>query len=149
MLALDGRWLPDACHPLPGTVAGLIGISGPYDFLPIRSPTLIEIFGGASRRETQPIEHVRAHPPPALLITGKADRMVDPGNTVRLAKRLREQGGSVRLVEYPLLGHVLAVAAIAVPWPLRLLAPVLGEIDAFVRETVAVARHATTAPATS
>ena len=41
-------------------LAGLIGVSGPYDFLPLRDETLKVIFGGADRPATQPIAHVSA-----------------------------------------------------------------------------------------
>ncbi|MBN9023922.1 MAG: alpha/beta hydrolase [Rhizobiales bacterium] len=64
MIALDGRWLAETGSPVP--VAGLLGLSGPYDFLPIRDPALIRAFGGANRPETQPIDHVGPRPPPAL-----------------------------------------------------------------------------------
>ena len=134
MLALDGRWL--AAGPgRPPVIAGLIGLSGPYDFLPIRDPVLIRAFGGANRAETQPIRHVPVRPPPALLITGTADRLVDPGNSARLAARLEERGGKVRLVRYRFVGHVLAVAALALPLPFRWLLPITDEVARFVAAT--------------
>jgi acetyl esterase/lipase len=134
MLALDGRWLA----ALPGSappIAGLVGLSGPYDFLPIRDPALIRAFGGADRPETQPIRHVASRPPPALLITGTADRIVDPDNSARLARRLEEAGGSVRLVRHRHIGHALTVIALALPAPLRWLLPVRDEVVGFIRET--------------
>jgi len=133
MLTLDGRWLDAA--GCPGTIAGLIGLSGPYDFLPIRDPALVRAFGGANRPETQPIQHVRPRPPRALLITGTADRLVDPANSTRLATRLEEAGGAVRLVRYRHVGHAPTVLALALPAPLRWLLPVTDEVTAFVNGT--------------
>jgi acetyl esterase/lipase len=129
MLALDGRWLAAAGAP---PVAGLVGLSGPYDFLPIRDPALVRAFGGANRPETQPIRHVADRPPPALLVTGTADRIVDPDNSARLAARLEEAGGTVRLVRHRHVGHALTVIALALPAPLRWLLPVAREVAAFV-----------------
>lgn len=134
MLALDRRWLARA-PGCPVAIAGLIGLSGPYDFLPIRDPALIGIFGGANRPETQPIHHVPARPPPALLITGTADRVVDPDNSMRLAARLEQAGGAVRLLRYRHVGHVLTVAALALPAPLSWLLPVRKAVTAFIGET--------------
>lgn len=130
MLALDGRWLAAAGYS--GSLAGLIGLSGPYDFLPIRDPALIHVFGGGNRPETQPIRHVQPRPPRSLLITGTGDRLVDPANSRRLAARLKEAGGSVRLVRYRHVGHALTVVALALPTPLRWLLPVTDEVTAFV-----------------
>jgi acetyl esterase/lipase len=131
MLAFErGRHQGGPGSPLP--VAGLIGLSGPYDFLPIRDPVLVRVFGGANNPETQPINRVPRQPVPALLVTGAADRIVDPGNSVRLAARIEQQGGRVRLVRYRLVGHALTVIALALPPPLRWFLPVLDEVTDFV-----------------
>lgn len=143
MLALDGRWASEAGVP-PATIAGLIGLAGPYDFLPLRG-TLKTIFGDADRRETQPIAYVTPGAPPAFLATGAMDRVVDPGNSERLAARLAAAGCDARWKSYPGLGHMLIVAALGLPALLRLLAPVLDDVAGFVAETAAagtVARSA-------
>src|SRR5581483_1205365 len=81
MLSIDGRWLRQVGLDPRRDVAGLIGISGPYDYLPLRDKTLRDIFGGADRPETQPIFHVAPGAPPSLLVTGGRDRVVEPGNS--------------------------------------------------------------------
>ena len=49
MLAIDATWLQKV-GLVPGRdIAGLIGVSGPYDFLPLKDETLKIIFGGADR----------------------------------------------------------------------------------------------------
>lgn len=137
MLALDGRWLREAGAP-PATIAGLIGLAGPYDFLPLHG-TLKTIFGGADRRETQPISHVTPAAPPAFLATGAMDRVVAPANSARLAARLAAAGCDVRLKSYAGIGHMLIVAALALPALLRPLAPVLDDVAGFVSATAAMA----------
>lgn len=131
LIALDERWLGGLGRGAP-SVAGLIGLSGPYDFLPIRDPDLIRAFGGANRRETQPIDRIAASPPPALLVTGTADRLVDPGNSARLTARLEAAGGRVRLLRLRGVGHALTVIALALPIPFRWFIPVRREVAAFV-----------------
>jgi acetyl esterase/lipase len=70
MLAIDGRWLAKVGVEPRRDIAGLVGLAGPYDFLPIRDPTLQLLFEGANRPETQPVTFVEGGEAPALLITG-------------------------------------------------------------------------------
>lgn len=130
MLALDGRWLEKVKLTPQRDIAGLISISGPYDFLPLREEPLKTIFGGANVTDTQPIAHVSPGAPPALLMTGASDTTVDPGNSARLAARLRAAGDDVTVLTYPHVGHLTIVGAFA--RPLRFLAPVLRDADAFI-----------------
>ncbi|MFN4090020.1 MAG: alpha/beta hydrolase [Alphaproteobacteria bacterium] len=135
MLALDRRWL--GAHGLdPGDLTAAAGIAGPYDFLPLTSPVLKTIFGPEDRRaRTQPISHVDGSGPPMLLVTGGGDTTVDPANSVRLAEHIRAAGGEAEVKIYGRLGHVAIVGALAAP--LRGLAPVLDDVDAFFRRALA------------
>jgi acetyl esterase/lipase len=113
LLALDTRYQRQAGIG-PGAVAGVIGISGPYDFLPLTSPTLKAIFGPEERwPESQPINFVTPQAPPMLLATGTGDETVDPGNTTRLAARLRQAGVPVEERRYEGVGHSTTAGAFA------------------------------------
>ena len=106
MLSLDSRYLGQVGLS-PGEVRGFIGLSGPYDFLPLKQPRLIEIFGGVEGiPETQPVNFVTASAPPALLLHGATDRIVRAGNTRRLAQRWREVGRPVLEIIYPHYKHL-------------------------------------------
>lgn len=94
-------------------LGGAIGLSGPYDFLPLTSAKLIEIFGGANRPEIEAITFAKAPLPPALLIHGTADTTVYPRNSKNLAAAWRAAGAPVELKLYPDVGHVDVVAAMA------------------------------------
>ena len=131
MLALDGRWLAAVGMDPRRDVRAWVGLSGPYDFLPLKSEVLKTIFGPEDQRPlTQPINHVGDGAPPALLITGDRDATVRPGNTDRLADKLRGHGADVTVVHYPRADHVRTVGAIASP--LRFLAPVMRDVTGFV-----------------
>ncbi|MGP0092448.1 MAG: alpha/beta hydrolase [Xanthobacteraceae bacterium] len=130
MLTLDGQWLREVGLQSRRDIAGLIGISGPYDFLPLRDPTLQTIFAGPDLNRTQPISFVTGGEPPALLVTGAADQTVKPGNTTRLAAKLRAAGGAATEIVYPRVGHTTIIGAFAPV--LRFLAPVLSDVDSFV-----------------
>ena len=113
MVALDGRYL-SAAGGDRRMVAGMIGIAGPYDFLPLSDPTLRIIFGPeAGRARTQPINFVDADAPPMLLVTGTEDTTVFPRNTRNLAARLREQGVAVEEMLYPGVGHIEIVLGLS------------------------------------
>jgi acetyl esterase/lipase len=131
MLSLDRRWLAEAGLDPRRDLAGWIGLSGPYDFLPLRSVALKAIFGPPDHwPQTQPITHATGDGPPALLATGRDDLVVDPGNTHRLAARLRALGGEAEVVIFPNLSHQTIIAALARPQ--RFLGPVLDDVTRFV-----------------
>jgi acetyl esterase/lipase len=107
MLALDRRWLGEVGLDPDRDVAGVVGLAGPYDFLPLRDATLKIIFGPEDQRsDTQPINHADGRAPPMLLLAGDRDRTVDPGNATRLTAAIRARGGAASAHIYPGLGHV-------------------------------------------
>ncbi|MGA2549899.1 MAG: alpha/beta hydrolase [Burkholderiaceae bacterium] len=132
MLALDDRWL--GVHELsPSRLKGWVGLAGPYNFLPIKDEAIKPIFFAPDTPvDSQPISHVNAHAPAALLMVARQDRKVYPErNTEVLAGLLREKGNSVVVLSYPLVSHTTLIGALAKP--LRGLAPVLDDLCAFVR----------------
>jgi acetyl esterase/lipase len=125
MLALDPR------HDMAGRIAGVIGLAGPYDFLPLDNPTTRRVFGQVTDLEaTQPINHVTPAAPPMFLATGAADRTVYPRNTASLARRLRAAGATVTERSYRGVGHAGLLLALSRPFRHR--APVLAEIVDFL-----------------
>ena len=127
MLAVDERWLGTA-H---GAIKGLVGLAGPYDFLPFDVEASRAAFGGWPRpEETQPVSWAGAGDPPALLLVGDKDETVRPANSEALAARLRAAGVPAEIRHYPGLGHIGLLTAIA--RPLRGRADVLAETALFV-----------------
>ena len=129
MLVLDDRWLQQVGLTPDRDVAGLIGISGPYDILPLHG-TLATIFGGSNVPDTQPISHVTPGAPPAFLATGERDDIVEPSNTTRLAAKLAANGDKAVVKTYPWVGHITIIGSFALP--LRFLSPVLDDVDRFI-----------------
>jgi acetyl esterase/lipase len=111
-------------------LAGAIGLAGPYDFLPLTSRRLQDIFGGANNPAAQPITFAQAPLPPVLLLHGEADRTVYPRNTVRLAAAWKAAGGSAEAKLYPEVDHIDIVAAMSSF--LRARAPTLADSTAFI-----------------
>lgn len=110
MLAANARYLDDADR---AALKGVIGVAGLYDFLPIKSEALIEVFGGNDRKETQPIEYADRPLAPMLLAHGLKDTVVDPNNSRSMAGRLRTVGSEVALREYPDAGHTDIIVSLA------------------------------------
>jgi acetyl esterase/lipase len=131
MIALDSRWLAEY-GLTPASLRGWIGLAGPYDFIPIKNEEVRPIFFYPDTPpESQPIHHVTASAPRALLIAPRHDKLVDPvRNTGGLAKRLRTAGADVKEIYIDNVSHTTLIAALF--WPLRGWAPVLDMVDRFV-----------------
>jgi len=136
MLAIDPQWLAPYAMVPQRDLKGAIGISGPYDFLPLDTDQLRAIFAAARPLSlSQPINYVpaeaRGRLPPVLLIAGgSSDHTVSPRNTNRLGARIKAAGGDVTVEIHANLNHELSLGAIATP--LTWLAPVQAEVTGFI-----------------
>lgn len=115
MMAINPEYLADASLK-PNDFAGVIGLAGPYDFLPLKSDRLKIIFGPEAQQwKSQPINFVDGKNPPLLLAVGMKDDTVWPRNTINLAKKIKEKRGLVEVHEFASYGHVDMVAKLAKP----------------------------------
>lgn len=112
MLAADPQYLR-AAGAAPGGIRGVIGIAGPYNFLPLQDQNLIAIFGGANRPETQPINYIDGKRPPMLLTYGTDDTTVLPLNTLSMAAKLRSFNSPVEVKSYASVGHIGIILSLA------------------------------------
>lgn len=133
----------------PAALRGWIGLAGPYDFLPIANPEVKPVFYfPATPADSQPVNHVGAGAPPALLIAANQDKLVDPvRNTGGMARRLRGAGVPVTERYFDGVSHATLVGSIAAP--LRFLAPTLVAIAQFVNDEAAARPAAAAASATA
>jgi acetyl esterase/lipase len=112
LVGTDARHL--APHGLtPRDLAGVIGLSGPYDF---EIAGFEDVFGPPAQwPQAQPVGFVDGDEPPFLLIHGTADSVVEPADSRILADRLRAAGGRAELVWLPEAGHLAPLAALRDP----------------------------------
>jgi acetyl esterase/lipase len=130
MVTYDEHFLRDAGGD-SSWLHGFIGLSGPYDFLPLRDPELERVFAPEDKYpDSQPVNFVDGKEPPALLLHGRADQTVWPMNSEHLAARIREHGGSVTEHYYDGMSHGGTVAAMSVYYRKR--STVLQDIVEFV-----------------
>jgi acetyl esterase/lipase len=133
LVTLDPRYFAATGQPIP-RIAGVIGLSGPYDFLPLMEQDVQDMFGPPDLYPvSQPINFVRADAPPMLLVQGLADETVWPKNSRNLATALAALDVPVTLKLYPKLSHSDTVAALTTL--LRGRAPTLADIRNFVAAT--------------
>jgi len=129
MLALNRSYLEHAGAD-PARIIGLIGLAGPYGLTP-NTARLNDIFRAPyAPRDWQVLGHVSSQAPPALLLHGRADKLVAVSNTEQLAAALRAHSDSVQTVIYDGRGHVDLLAALSLPARSR--APVLHDVAAFM-----------------
>jgi acetyl esterase/lipase len=112
LIGTDARYL--AAHGLkPRDLAGVIGMSGPYDF---EIAGYEDVFGPpAAWPRTQPVAFVDGDEPPFLLIHGTGDTVVEPVDSRLLAERLQAAGGSAELLWLPDAGHLAPLATMHSP----------------------------------
>ncbi|MGI9323978.1 MAG: alpha/beta hydrolase [Pseudomonadales bacterium] len=132
LLHYDERYLSrsDATH----APAGLVGLSGPYDFLPLKSETLRAVFPEPLRADSQPVNFPQGNAAPALLLHGAKDETVRAKNSKRLAQRVNAQGGMAETIVYEGRGHAGLLLALARPF--ASLAPVVEDLSEFVNAQV-------------
>lgn len=139
MLSLDARFLSAEGVDVED-LQGLVGLAGPYDFLPIKDPVVKEVFAVDDLEATQPITHVSEQAPRALFLTGADDETVLPRNSKRLGKAIEAAGGDSDVKVYERIGHVSIILALASPF--HWLAPTLDDIAMFIKAGRRSARRA-------
>jgi acetyl esterase/lipase len=132
MLTTDAHYLK-AVGLDRSAIRATAALSAPLDFTP--RPIDLPIFsmapGQSPNPNIEPISFIDPHEPPMLLITGLADTVVDPGNSLRMAQRIHAIGGQSQYIAYPRLGHAPVVLSLA--WPFRWLAPTLRDTATFFK----------------
>lgn len=135
MLGLDPQWLK-AAGGSRSQLAGVIGISGPYDFVPITAPDLRTIFWPPSGfAKTQPVYWADGHNPPMLLIASRANKVANPADTEKLYNRIKQAGGPVTKLFYQGLSNSDTVRVLAIGRQDR--ADEMKNIAAFIHNTPA------------
>lgn len=132
LLALNEDYL----NAVDGTrlwLRGMIGLAGPYNFLPITDPTLRDIFGPPEKfAESQPILFVEGDNPPIMLMHGEDDEIVSVADSRSLADAIKKAGGPISTVIYPKMSHDYIVKSLAKP--LRGQTDVINHVADFVRQ---------------
>lgn len=132
LLALDKEYLKQAGGN-SDWLSGVVGLAGPYDFLPFTYPYMNDLFGPpATYALSQPINYVRKDAPPLLLIHGLQDHTVAPTNTRSLRDAMIAAGGKVQAEFFENATHSDLIAAFSFERNHK--PPVMAEIRKFIDE---------------
>jgi acetyl esterase/lipase len=135
MLALDPQYMVRAGGNR-NWIRGMVGLAGPYDFLPITDPDLRDLFGPPETFDnTQPVFHVDGNNPPLLLMHGGKDETVNMRNTESLFDRVKRANGNAEKVIYPDLTHSRILDVVGVR--MQGSANVMDRVDEFVQRVSA------------
>lgn len=113
LLAFDPKYLTREGLEKCSDVAGLIGLGGPYDFLPLPYSSLVPIFPEETRQQSQPVAFADEINPPSLLLHGSADTVVEPIDTSILAEKLVAAGNQATAILYEGVTHAEILGAIS------------------------------------
>jgi acetyl esterase/lipase len=114
-------------------VRGMIGMSGPYDFLPMTDPDLRDLFGPPENFEkTQPVLYADGSNPPLLLMYGDKDQNIPPQNSISLYNRVTRAGGPVTKINFPNFDHGKILDVVASSFQGN--ANVMNNVEDFVRQ---------------
>jgi acetyl esterase/lipase len=132
MLALDPHYLA-AFGVDRASIAGVVGIAAPTDFLPLDDPDAIAAFGQAPDKAlTQPVHFIDGRNPPLLLLHGETDDIVYLRNSIAMSARVQAVGGEVTLRTYAGIGHIGVITSFAPLFAGR--APVVHDLLEFIRD---------------
>ncbi len=122
LIGTDPRYL--APHGLkPRDLAGVIGLSGPYDF---EIAGYEDVFGPEAQWPlAQAVNFVDGDEPPFLLIHGTADATVEAKDSQELADKLRSVGVKTTLVWLPEGGHLAPLVGLRAPSRMPSLVPAI------------------------
>ncbi len=129
MVAVHPRYLKEAGGQR-SWIRGVVGISGPYDFLPFTDKDIIDIFSPEKDVATQPITYAAPGLPPMLLIHGDNDTEVYPKNTRNFAAKLKAAGSPVQTIIYPDARHEAMVLSLLNGFRGKI--PLLEDVSTFV-----------------
>jgi acetyl esterase/lipase len=130
MLASEPKFLAEHGGSLDW-IRGVIGIAGPYNFLPLSDPVYVDMFHGTNNAESMPVHHVDGPRPPMLLISGSDDATVRLCNTHDMSERLKSFGNDVKVIFYKGVGHIGVILSLVRGF--RGLAPLRQDMIDFIR----------------
>ncbi len=116
MITLDPQWL-NSIGSDPTNIKGIVGLAGPYDFLPFDGEAAKAALGQWPKpEETQPITYARGDAAPMLLLTGSDDTTVNPRNGRALKSAITDVNGEAETIEYSNMDHYGIIMAFARPF---------------------------------
>lgn len=112
LLTLDKKYLRRHSLSPCGSIAGFIGLAGPYDF-EVTKEKFKKIFPLETRPQSQAVNFANTNVPTTLLLHGAIDTTVHAEDSTILAQKLKAAGNDAEVKLYPAVGHINIVAALS------------------------------------
>ncbi|MCF6274986.1 MAG: alpha/beta hydrolase, partial [Robiginitomaculum sp.] len=105
MVMVDPAYLNAQGRDVCGTIAGTVGMAGPYGAFPLKEEPYITIFPNKHMGDDAPVQRKLGPTPPMFLPIGDKDTTVSDLHSRELAKKVEARGGKVEFKLYPDLNH--------------------------------------------
>lgn len=105
MVAVDPTYLKAQGRDVCKTIAGMVGMAGPYGAFPLTDEPYITIFPNKHMGDDAPVQRKLGPTPPMFLPIGDKDTTVSDLHSRELAKKVEARGGSAEFKLYPGLNH--------------------------------------------
>lgn len=110
LIIADKKYLSNE-NLTPSIIYRFVGLAGPYSFTP-EEKDLKDMFGPESQYpKMQTTTFITGSEPPMLLLYGLADKDVRAYNHEKLANRIKEKHGEVKVITYPNIDHIDIITA--------------------------------------
>ena len=105
MTSVDPQYLDTQGTDMCTTIAGTVGLAGPYGAFPMTDEPYITIFPNRHAGDDAPVQMQLGPTPPLFLPIGDKDTTVSDLHGRELAKKITARGGKAEFKLYPGLSH--------------------------------------------
>ena len=113
MVTVDPSYLKAQGMDVCETIAGTVGLAGPYGAFPLKEEPYITIFPNKHMGDDAPVQRKLGPTPPVFLPIGDKDTTVSDLHSRELAKKIKARGGKVEFKLYPGLNHTDVVKVLS------------------------------------
>lgn len=103
-LAVEPQWLAEVGMEPVADIKAVVGLSGVYNMLPLHGANENAIFGDSTGYREM-IHNIEVRSPPTLFLVSSDDTAAGADDSVRMAARMNEMGGTAEVITYDGLGH--------------------------------------------
>jgi len=105
MTTVDPKYLRSQGLDICETIAGMVGLAGPYGAFPLKEEPYITIFPNRHTGTDAPAQMTLGPTPPVFMAIGDKDTTVSDLHSTVLQKNIRARGGLADYKVYPGLNH--------------------------------------------
>ncbi len=113
MVAVAPEYLRAQGVEICQTIAGVVGLAGPYGAFPLKAEPLVTVFPDRHGGDDAPVNLVNGPTPPIFLAIGDKDTTVSELHSRKLQQIIHARGGKADFKTYPDLNHTDVVKVLS------------------------------------